>query len=452
MPNRLSRRRFLQTTALAGAAGLSSGLSLAADKKPPASERLAVGVIGVAGQGEHDWKNIAAGGAEIVAWCDVDENRTKTARAAFPHAKFYADFRRLLDQKGLDAVLVATPDHTHAPATLAALRRSARLLRKAVDPHGLRGAAGRRDGRQAQTSQANGYADPRRRQLSPRRRVDPVRRDRRRPRGACLGRHLLQRRRSSQGDAQGPGRSALGPVAGACSRAAISSRLRAVLVARLVGLRRRCARRHGLPSHGPALLGLEAAPSDEGHRRRAASARGEHPARALFLVILDRDGRVVFGATCPPTPTPSSAPSRPSATDSSSPASVCTTGTGSPTNAAITTSPSSSDTPGPRKPSTAAKPSALARTPKASLDSSEAATSRPPTPNRANAAVYATCSAHASAWSANAPNSTATSTPHAARPTCRTSPTTSSTSPSAPPAPPTSPIPSFAAASTPTWP
>ncbi len=122
MPNRLSRRRFLQTTALAGAAGLSSGLSLAADKKPPASERLAVGVIGVAGQGEHDWKNIVAGGAEIVAWCDVDEDRTKTARAAFPHATFYADFRRLLDQKGLDAVLVATPDHTHAPATLAALR------------------------------------------------------------------------------------------------------------------------------------------------------------------------------------------------------------------------------------------------------------------------------------------------------------------------------------------
>jgi predicted dehydrogenase len=118
MPNRLSRRRFLQSAALAGAAGLS----LAADKKLPASERLAVGVIGVAGQGEHDWTNIVAGGAEVVAWCDVDEKRTGKARAAFPDAKFYADFRRLLDQKGLDAVLVATPDHTHAPATLAALR------------------------------------------------------------------------------------------------------------------------------------------------------------------------------------------------------------------------------------------------------------------------------------------------------------------------------------------
>jgi predicted dehydrogenase len=52
----------------------------------------------------------------------VDENRAKDARPQFPGAKFYTDFRRLLDQKGLDAVVIATPDHTHAPATLRALR------------------------------------------------------------------------------------------------------------------------------------------------------------------------------------------------------------------------------------------------------------------------------------------------------------------------------------------
>ena len=99
---------------------VSPRLSFAEDKKPSANERLAIGVIGVAGQGEHDWKQIVAGGAEVIAWCDVDESRTKTAREAFPTATFYTDFRRLIDQKGLDAVLVATPDHTHAVATLAA--------------------------------------------------------------------------------------------------------------------------------------------------------------------------------------------------------------------------------------------------------------------------------------------------------------------------------------------
>jgi predicted dehydrogenase len=120
MTMRISRRRFLQTTA---AAGLSAPLVRGAQApRPPANERLAVGVIGVAGQGEHDWKKIAAAGAEIVAWCDVDEKRTGKAREHAPQATFYTDFRKLIDHKGLDAVLVATPDHTHAVATLAALR------------------------------------------------------------------------------------------------------------------------------------------------------------------------------------------------------------------------------------------------------------------------------------------------------------------------------------------
>jgi predicted dehydrogenase len=122
MSHHLSRRRFLQAAALAGIAGVTPKRSSADGRKLPASERLAVGVIGVAGQGEYDWEKIVEGGAEVVAWCDVDEGRTKKARERFPHAPFYTDFRQLIDQKGLDAVLVATPDHTHAPATLTALR------------------------------------------------------------------------------------------------------------------------------------------------------------------------------------------------------------------------------------------------------------------------------------------------------------------------------------------
>jgi predicted dehydrogenase len=124
MPKRLNRRRFLQTTAAAGAAGFWSGV-LRADvqKQGSANEKLHVGVVGVAGQGQYNWDEVAkTGGAEIVALCDVDERRTKEARARFPQAKFYTDFRKLVEQKGLDAVVVATPDHTHAPATMAALK------------------------------------------------------------------------------------------------------------------------------------------------------------------------------------------------------------------------------------------------------------------------------------------------------------------------------------------
>jgi predicted dehydrogenase len=123
MSSRLSRRRFLQTSAAAGAAGLLSLPSLSAEvKKPSANERLHVGVIGVEGRGAGNINDLASAGAEIVALCDVDENRAGKMRERFPKAAFHADFRKLIDQKGLDAVLIATPDHTHALPTLTALR------------------------------------------------------------------------------------------------------------------------------------------------------------------------------------------------------------------------------------------------------------------------------------------------------------------------------------------
>jgi predicted dehydrogenase len=65
---------------------------------------------------------VAAARTTIAALCDVDEKRSAKAREQFPQAKFYTDFRRLLDQKGLDAVVIATPDHSHAVATTTALK------------------------------------------------------------------------------------------------------------------------------------------------------------------------------------------------------------------------------------------------------------------------------------------------------------------------------------------
>ena len=112
MGRELNRRHFLSA-----AAGSVAGIQvnqLLVRSKPSANERLHVGVIGVAGQGQYDWARVAAAGAEIVALCDVDERRTAAARNRFPKAKFYSDFRKLIDQKGIDAVIVATPDHMHA--------------------------------------------------------------------------------------------------------------------------------------------------------------------------------------------------------------------------------------------------------------------------------------------------------------------------------------------------
>jgi predicted dehydrogenase len=121
MPTRLTRRRFLQTSAALGALGLGAG-PLQANKKDSPNDKLHVGIIGVAGRAGDDMNGVASAGAAIVALCDVDESRAVDVRKRFPRAKFYTDFRKLIDAKGLDAVVIGTPDHTHAPATLRALK------------------------------------------------------------------------------------------------------------------------------------------------------------------------------------------------------------------------------------------------------------------------------------------------------------------------------------------
>jgi len=86
-----------------------------------ANEKINIGVIGVGGRGASDLAAVAT--ENIVALCDVDEQRLGKAAEKHPGAKSYHDYRRLLEQKDLDAVVVATPDHHHAPATLRALSR-----------------------------------------------------------------------------------------------------------------------------------------------------------------------------------------------------------------------------------------------------------------------------------------------------------------------------------------
>jgi predicted dehydrogenase len=123
MSNSVTRRGFLGT-----AAALVVAAPLAADeKKASANEKLNLGVIGVGGQGMYSLGNIAH--ENVVALCDVDSERADVVRARkdHPNAKFYQDFRKLLDQKGIDAVVVATPDHWHAIPAVAAMQAGMHL-------------------------------------------------------------------------------------------------------------------------------------------------------------------------------------------------------------------------------------------------------------------------------------------------------------------------------------
>jgi predicted dehydrogenase len=123
MPHRPSRRRFLGEAATLSAAVTFAG-TLPADnpKKTPPSERLNLGIIGLGGQGNYNRRHVQH--ENIVALCDVDRDgkHVAEAREANPKADFYQDFRKLLDRKDMDAVVIATPDHWHAIPTVMALR------------------------------------------------------------------------------------------------------------------------------------------------------------------------------------------------------------------------------------------------------------------------------------------------------------------------------------------
>jgi hypothetical protein len=120
MSQRIQRRRFLQATA---AAGFFVNPLIAAEQPPRAGERIRVGIIGVAGKGGDNLNQVEKSGlAEVVALCDVDATRAAPARQRFPNARFHEDYRRLIEQKDLQAVVISTPDHHHGFAALPALR------------------------------------------------------------------------------------------------------------------------------------------------------------------------------------------------------------------------------------------------------------------------------------------------------------------------------------------
>lgn len=90
----------------------------------PPSEKLNIAAIGIGGQGAGNVSTVSQGN-NIVALCDVDSRHAGDTFKKFPDAKPFQDFRRMFDQmeKEIDAVVVSTPDHTHAVAAMAAIKR-----------------------------------------------------------------------------------------------------------------------------------------------------------------------------------------------------------------------------------------------------------------------------------------------------------------------------------------
>lgn len=122
--SRFSRRRFLSTSAAAtGALALGAYVNVSPAKESNSpNEKLNIAGIGTTNRAAADLQGVQS--ENIVALCDVDDNLMEKGAMMFKPDRKYRDFRIMLEkeEKNIDAVVVGTPDHTHAPAAAMALR------------------------------------------------------------------------------------------------------------------------------------------------------------------------------------------------------------------------------------------------------------------------------------------------------------------------------------------
>ncbi len=120
------RREFIKKTAIVAAGFMIVPRHVLGGKGFIApSDKLRIAGVGVGGKGESDIMSFyKSGKADIAFLCDVDDRRAANSIKAFPKAKYYKDWREMLDKesKNFDAVSVSTPDHNHAVTTLAAMQ------------------------------------------------------------------------------------------------------------------------------------------------------------------------------------------------------------------------------------------------------------------------------------------------------------------------------------------
>ena len=122
----MNRRKFLRHTG-AGMAlfNIMPGSLLHGAERVSIGEKINIAGIGIGSRGGADLTEISALGHNIVALCDVDENYAAKEFAKYPGARRFTDYRQMLDRmgSGIDAVVIGTPDHTHAVIAMEAMGR-----------------------------------------------------------------------------------------------------------------------------------------------------------------------------------------------------------------------------------------------------------------------------------------------------------------------------------------
>ena len=264
-----SRRAFLRKSAALSSLAVCHGLvgrrALAEERS--ANEKLNIAFVGTANQARFSIDNLK--NQNIVALCDVDDVYLAKAASDFPQAKTYADFRKMLEQPDIEAVAVCTPDHTHAPATLMALRMGKHVYCEKPLTHTV--AEARLVAQEAAKAKKATQMGTQIHATDNYRRVVEIIQSGAIGRVAEVHTWVGNGWQGAHPLTDRPGESAvhwdlwLGPAA--CD---LSIPLYSVDVALVLGFRRRRHGRHGLSSHGSALLGFGIARADERRGRGAA--------------------------------------------------------------------------------------------------------------------------------------------------------------------------------------
>jgi hypothetical protein len=256
-----SRRDFIKSTSVA-TGGVMLGAPFIA-KAQGANDQIRVAVIGAGGKGASDTDETAKAGGKIVALCDVDQKTLDARKQKYPEAETFQDFRKMYEKMGkeIDAVVVATPDHTHYPASVIGMREGKHCFCQKPLTHSVWEARQMRELAKEkkiatqmgnQGSAASGL----------RRSVEVSGRHHRAgeaPARLEQSSHLAARHGSSQGRGSSAGACRLGRMDRAGADAPLQGQgVSHLRLARLAGLRHRRARRHGLPYREHAVPRVEA--------------------------------------------------------------------------------------------------------------------------------------------------------------------------------------------------
>src|SRR5580704_7709027 len=103
MSNEITRRKLLVNAALSGA-GIWAASGSARARRRGANDRLNIGIVGVTNRGGDDLDGVKS--ENIVAICDIDDNYLARVKMQYPNATTYNDFRKMMEQKDIDAVVV----------------------------------------------------------------------------------------------------------------------------------------------------------------------------------------------------------------------------------------------------------------------------------------------------------------------------------------------------------